>query len=309
MRSGRPANPLSPTRRGLIKDAAYEALIKFVKDKLFQFIFSPENRAKIKPEYVASLFHMDGERARRESPYIVAAELLPLENPSSLEDLDRQGEYELFTYIDAPRLLEEGVSVLDEDGETKEDERGLSSFIKLVGKRHTLKHGDRERLKIESLWWRPGKLTRDFFHEPGEWGIATAGSRPAEWHPVDKLPVFSFTDASNWELDAVDWTIGTNDIVAFLRGEAWAGFDPESDDHDRDEMQACFDESIDRLLREIIGNCVPVKFTTYELQAFMPTREARIEAVRYLYADERHTIPQEITVRNARGEEARLRLL
>ncbi|MGH9941016.1 MAG: hypothetical protein ACRD9R_01500 [Pyrinomonadaceae bacterium] len=253
---------------------------------------------------------MDTERARHDSPYLVAAELLPVENPSSLEDLDCWGESELFTYDAVPRLFEEGVIVLREDRETVENEHGLSSFIRMVGKCHTLKHGDRARLEVERLWWRPGKLIRNFFHEPGEWGIATAAdSRPTEWRAVNKLPVFTFTDASNWEVDAIDWTVGTRDIVAFLRGKAWAGFDPESDEHDRDEMQLCFDESIDRLLREIIGNCVPVKFNIYELQAFMPTKEAHIREVRYHYPDEKHTAPHEVTATNARGEEVRLRFL
>lgn len=280
VRAGRPVNPLSPTRRGLIEDAAYESLIRFVGDEVFRFVFNPDNREQIKPEYVAALFRMDNDRARRESPYIVAAELLPVDNPSSLEDLDCKGEYELFTY-DAPlRLLEEGVTILLDEGETHTDEHGLSSFIKHMGKCYTVKHGDRGRLKIESLWWKPGRVIRNFFHEPGECGIGTREAPPVEWHRVEQTTVFSFTDVSNWDVEAVDWIIGTAD-----------------------------DESIDRLLRTVIGNCVPFGFTTQDLQALMPTKEARIEVVRYHYAGAESRMPQEITATNAQGEEARLRLL
>lgn len=309
VRSGRPANPLSPTRRGLIKDAAYEALLRFVKDELFRFVFDISNSAKVKPKYVAACFNLDGERARRESPYIVATELLGLENPSSLEDLDCKGDPELFTYDAVPRLFEEGVIVLDCEGQRQEDEHGLSSFRKLVGRCYALKYGDRERLRIESLWWRPGKQTKDFFHEPGDWGVGTADCPPVKWQSIDQSPVFSFSDASNWEVDSVEWTVGTNDIVTFLRNEAWAGFDPENDEHNYEEMQACYEESIDRVLRDVIGNCVPVRFTVHDLQFFMPTKDARIQKVRYHYGEGQGSTPQEITAMNAKGEEVRLRLL
>ena len=308
VRQGRPVNPMSPTRRGLISDAAYEALVRRVCDEVFSFVFRLDNRAQIKPEYIAACFNMDGERARRESPYIVAAELLPLDSPSSLEDLDRKGDNELFTYTTVPRLLEEGVMVLDCEGQTQEDEHGLSSFLKMVGKCYMLKQGDPVRLKVESLWWKPGKQLREFFYKPGEWGIGISDRPPSEWHTVSEEAVFSFTDASNWEVDAVDWTVGTCDFVSFLRNEAWAGFDPESDEHDYEELQACYEESIERCLREVIGNCVPFRFTVHDLQSFMPTKDARIQKVRYHY-DGQGVSPQEITVTNAKGEEARLRLL
>lgn len=308
VRSARPVNPLSPTRRGLIKDAAYEALIGFVKDEIFRFIFDLNNRPQIKPEYVSACFRMDGERASRESPYIVAAEMLPLDNPSSLEDLDCLGDGEMFTYDAAPRLLLEGVTVIDREGQQREDEHGLSSFVKLVGKCYALKHGDPKRLKVESLWWKPGKVVREFFHEPGEWGVGDCLRTPVEWHPVDQQPVFTFNDASNWDVGDVDWAVGTTDMVSFLRNESWAGFDYESDEHNYEVLQESYENSIDRVLREVIGNCVPVRFSVHDLQAFMPTKEARIQKVRYHYEGQ-GVSPQEITVVNARGEEVRLKLL
>ena len=73
-------------------------------------------------------------------------------------------------------------------------------------------------------------------------------------------------------------------------------------------MQASYEESIDRVLRGVIGNCVPVRFTVHDLQSFMPTKDARIQKVRYHY-DGRGVSPQEITAINAKGEEVRLRLL
>jgi hypothetical protein len=66
--------------------------------------------------------------------------------------------------------------------------------------------------------------------------------------------------------------------------------------------------TLPRVLREVIGNCVPVRFTVHDLQSFMPTKDARIQKVRYHY-DGQGASPQEITAVNAKGEEVRLRLL
>lgn len=313
VRSGRPVNPLSPTRRGLIKDKEHKALIKFVEDEIFHFVFNPDNCSQVIPEFVKACYLLNCERAKRESPYIVATELLPLENPSSLDDLDCTGEIELFTYNEAPFLLETSVNLFGKDEKKVSDEHGLSSFVGMVGKCYALEHGDLERLNIKTLWWKPGKKIndkiRDFFHEPGEWGIGTSDNPPTEWNPIDKESVFSFTDASNWEVDLVDWTVGTNDIISFLRSEAWAGFDPENDDYKHDEMQSCYEESIERVMREVIGNCVPHQFSVYDLKNFLPTKESRIESVQYHYTDNDHSLPESITARNECDEEVRLELL
>ena len=62
VRDGRPVNPLSPSRRGLIKDAARDALITFIKEQLFAFLFDTANRECIKPEWVTSYYSFDQER-------------------------------------------------------------------------------------------------------------------------------------------------------------------------------------------------------------------------------------------------------
>ena len=48
---------------------------------------------------------MDGARARRESPDIVAAELLPLDSPSSLEDLNEIIPLGMHLGLDDPKLM------------------------------------------------------------------------------------------------------------------------------------------------------------------------------------------------------------
>lgn len=309
VREGKPVNPLSPSRRGLIKDAAYERLIQFVKDELFRFLFAPENREQIRPEYVSGYYRLDAERAHRDAPYFVAARLLALDSPDSLEDLDQKGDDELFTYDTQPRLLREGVSVIDDEGTVRVEDYGLASFLSMLGDSYHLEHGDEGRLLINALWWKPGKHTRLFFSEPGEYGIGDGDAPPAAWHKVDHTPVFAFSDCSNWDVASIDWTVGTSDIVGFLLTQAWAGFNPENEKYDADEMREYYEKSLQNVLCEVIGNCVPVAFTIGDLQRFMPTKAARIKSVRYHYPDVDVEFPDAVTVMNARGEEVRLRLL
>lgn len=313
VQAGRPVNPLSPTRRGLIKDEAQRMLVGFVKDEIFRFVFGLKNRSLIKAEYVNACFMMDRERALRESPYIVVSEILPLENPSSLEDLDRAGEIELFTYAEAPFLLETSVNIVNDAGKTIQNEHGISSFVSMIGRCYRLEYGDTERLNIKTLWWKPGKKlndnNRDFFHERGEWGIGTTHTPPTEWKPVDKESVFSFTESSNWEADLVDWTVGTNDIIGFLRNEAWAGFDPDNDDCDYEDMRDSYEKSIEHLMRAVIGNCIPYLFSVYDLKNFLPTKESRIEFVCYHYKDDNHAMPEAVKAFNDCGESILLKLL
>lgn len=107
--AGRPVNPLSPSRTGIIQDAAYAELLTFVKNALFTFIFDIKNRARIRPQHVASCFQLDSRRSLSESPYIVATELQLNPNPNSFDDyaaspesMDQPKTSALFTYDEAP---------------------------------------------------------------------------------------------------------------------------------------------------------------------------------------------------------------
>lgn len=313
VRSHRPVNPLSPTRRGLIKDEAYEKLIGFVKDEIFAFVFNPENRQIVKAGYVKACFALDMERAKRESPYIVTSEIFPAEDITSMEDLENRGNPEFFTYEEAPFLLDERVNMIDDDGKVTACEYGLPSFVELTGKSYLLVCGDAEKLDVKTLWWKLGARIigeiSEFFREPGKWGIGTSDTPPTEWKELEKESVFTFTQASNWDFTSVDWTIWTKDPASFLRYDAWAGFDPESNDSNLEDMKVCYEGSVECLMRKVIGNCVPYLFSVYDLRNFLPTKESRIESVCYHYADDNHAIPEAITAKNSKGEGIKLRLL
>lgn len=110
---GRPVNPLSPTRSGIITDNAFKTLIEFVVNEIFRFVCDPANRPKIQSGHVDSLHRIDDARALTECPYITARELLPMNLPDSFEDSQRvKGEASVFTYDDVPLLINDGVTVI-----------------------------------------------------------------------------------------------------------------------------------------------------------------------------------------------------
>jgi hypothetical protein len=313
VRRGRPINPLSPSRQGIIKDAAFEALIEFVKDALFNHLFNPSNRDKIEAKWVAGYYRLDPKRAKREAIYIVAARWKAAEDLSSTEDLDLRDDAQLFTYDEAPLLVEEGVTLLlDHEEKPRTAEKGLSSFISMVGEAYQLDHGDRTRLLVGRLWWKPGQNIGEFFREAGEYGITFTEAKPAQWKPVSALPVFTYNDAANWSVEDVDWTVGCENAqeakIAFLNDQAWAGFDLEHDEANSDELHDSYEQSVAAVIRKIVGNCVPYRFDLHDVSRFMNNKESRILRVKYLYENDA-TFPRAIKAINEEGENVELRLM
>jgi hypothetical protein len=68
VKSGRPVNPLSPSRAGIIQDAAYNELIAFIKAEIFNFVFDPSNRRKIKAAHVEGCYKLDTAYSIATSP-------------------------------------------------------------------------------------------------------------------------------------------------------------------------------------------------------------------------------------------------
>lgn len=226
--NGRPVNPLSPTRAGLIQDAAYHELLAFVKkDQIFSFVLNPANRAKITPAHVEECFSIDALRTTEESPYITTRAILPINNPPSIDDCEPVGDVALFTYEEAPVLLDQTLIVL-QNSQTQTAEFGISSFAPLLKNPHTLRHGDSRRLRIGQLWWKPGKKSKaPWFFEPGEFGISFGeGQQPRRWRAITETPVFAFNDPGAYSVEDVDFTVATLDPMGFLNDQVWAAFSP-----------------------------------------------------------------------------------
>jgi hypothetical protein len=284
VKDGRPINPLSPTRTGIIQDDAFKALLAFVQEQILEFVFDQKNREKITAEHVDSCYRLDPARSLAECPYITVRELLPLDNPSSFDEAQPEGQHiKVLTYDEAPLLLEEGLNLV-RSATVKPFSYGLNSFIKIITTNHTLQNGDKDRLEIGELYWKPGPKTAEpYFHETGEFGISfTARQLPSVWSPIiSDTPVFCFEETSNYDVEEVDFTVGTANPIAFLQNEAWCAFSA-SDDSDYDPQQEAFGNSIDALIRKLKGNCVPRHFSLYDLEQFTNDNEA-VKQVVYRY--------------------------
>jgi hypothetical protein len=330
--SGRPVNPISPSRTGIIQDAAYSQLLTVVKDQLFKFICNLKNRAKIKQQHVESCYLLDQKRALIESPYILAEELEYNPNPESFDDftlapeiLDKpKTKLTFFTYEEAPLLLNDDVFVQLADTPTQHS-YGLVSFLPQIGKAFALKHGDPSRLTISTLWWKPeGTPQHDFFYQPGSYGISSDNKAPSIWTPISQTPVFAFSDPSSYDVSEVDLIVGTSDILNFLKNEVWAVFSPH-DDSDFAPQEESFRNTVEDFIRKVIGKCVRRDFTLYDLRPFFADEFAPIISVTYLYRNKGRATnpkktyrrkkknnitatPTEISAENAVGQKVRLQL-
>ena len=330
VKSGRPVNPRSPSRAGIIHDAAYNELIAFIKAEIFNFVFDLKNRSTIKPAHVEGCYKLDAEYSLAHSPYFVAESIQTIDSPNSFEQFTATEEFEsqpifnIFTYDEVPLLLEDQVIVQLPSG-TSDAEHGLQSFLSETGPAYRLSSGDETRLAIGTLWWRPrGEPRHDWFYEPGEYGISYQMDTPPEsWSSIINSPVFAFNNTSSYDASEVDFVVGTNcDPLDFLRDEAWAAFCTHEEDS-YDTQQESYEESLNDLIRHIIGKCVPKDFKLYQISRFLKDPSAPIVEIKYHFKrdgkfvnprraykpNERGTLnPAEITVKTSTGERIRLKL-
>lgn len=305
---GRPVNPRSPVREGLIEDDAYHALIRFVRDCLFEHLCDTANRDSIKAEWIYALYGLDRERALKECPYMVVRRQLEVEDFDSVEEIDMRGDYGLFTYTAPPLLIKSKVNLFTGEKPSPQ-EHGICSFIPLVGDAYTLVCGDAARLDVKTIWWRPGKAIRDCFHQPGTWGLGTGSKWPRSWKRIGKVPVFTFNWPDCTDASGVDFTVGceaTDEaMLAFLDREVWAGWNPDSDTRDRDDLRDDYEDSIYDWVREIVGNCVSMQFKPSEVESFLQ-KDSRVAAIEFHYEG---NAAHSITVTGTAGDRVTLKLL
>ena len=306
---GRPVEPRSPSRSGLVEDAAYQELLAFVKDQIFGYLFDLKNRERIAPGWITACFSLDFARSLRESPYYVAKILKPVGNLESEEDLDTYGEEELFAYTDddRPLMLDGGVSVILED-DTVEDDHGLCSFLGMTGEAYSLTHGDATRLKVGHVWWKPGAPVKEFFREPGVWGISYDDAQPGVWQPVTADNVFTFSQTVNWDVQDAEFTATASDMVGFLYEFTWGAWSYDHDEASYNELHDSFESSISAMVRQMIGNCVNTTFSLRDLPPFFSDQSARVERIEVNYGEQTN-LAESITVINSVGETVKLQLM
>jgi hypothetical protein len=344
VRSGRPVNPRSPSRLGVIEDSALKALEHFVRDQIFAALADPTNKDSITPSLIQAAYHLDATRAKAELPYVVVTPYArPSEDECSIEGLLQRGERVVHTYADVPFLLRDGLLVPSDvkphqrlweqskvpgpkaPGEDQAPYRGfeygLDSFIPILEhagiSAYEVVCGDESKLPIHNLFWKPGPPREDAFYHLGEWGLSTIEAGPEEWKPVTGVQtVFAFNDCASSDPYDVDWLVGTTDPQAFLDHEAWYAFAPSEED-DYESQREAYDSNVYAWLRSLIGECIPTAFKTSDIMRQMPTKHSLITHVRFHYPRKKRGIkttqenrsPIAITARNKAGEKKRLRLV
>src|SRR5262245_11337308 len=226
VRQGRPVNPMSPSRRGIIKDEALNKLCDFIRDSLVEyFIQTPIE--EIDPLALGQIYR-DYPAQASKLPCFVAARRKRYESGDDVGKMTSLSAPQVLSYENPPLLLTDKARVVQEDGTAYSSEYGLHTFIELTGAAYSVLEADESRLDIRHLWWKPGERIAlpsgcpQIFHKTGQWGLGTERVEPSEWREINNHVVFAFDDPNNWDVDNVDFTVGGADPQDFYQTDARA---------------------------------------------------------------------------------------
>ncbi len=312
VRQGKPVNPMSPSRRGIIKDEALNKLCDFIRDSLFEY-FSRTPIEEIDPLALSQFYH-DYPAQASKLPCFVAARRKRYESGDDVSKMTSLSAPQVLSYENPPLLLADKARVIREDGTVDSVEYGLHTFLELTGAAYKVMDADDSRLDIRCLWWKPGETIQiangcpQIFYKAGQWGLGMEQEHPEEWREISNHVVFTFNDPNNWDIDKVDFTVGGADPQDFYQTDAWAGFDPSNDQgRSREEMSESYQESCEREIRNLIGNAVPKNFSWDDLLRFVPEGE-QIIAVTLEYRSRRKQRPISVILLLSNDEMVRLSL-
>jgi hypothetical protein len=312
VRTGQPVHPMSPTRRGLVRDNSLADLVLFLQNAIFSHILAQE---KPSARAIQQLYALNPDRARQECPFLVVQRHWPLSHPDKIGSLDaarrreqnvpvsvvhRDQLSQLLFLADEIQVYRQVKPLLAEketppSWEAVDFAYGLWSFLaaaNLAAYRvlspMVLPDG-LERV----LWWKPG-LFEDEFHTriPGEWGLGTWDTFPDQWQvlPNDAC-VFAFDDAVSWTIYESEALIGAADIAQFL--SSWARIFWSRDDEEGDKSEEVYDASVDELVTSYLPQTVQRSLTVWELPhelcslfSAYATQPADVRSVEFVFTDQ-----------------------
>ena len=114
VRQGRPINPMSPSRRGIIKDEALNKLCDFIRDSLFEY-FSRTPIEEIDPLALSQFYH-DYPAQASKLPCFVAARRKRYESGDDVSKMTSLSAPQVLSYENPPLLLADKARVIREDG-------------------------------------------------------------------------------------------------------------------------------------------------------------------------------------------------
>src|SRR5262245_35087222 len=285
IRQGRPVNPMSPSRRGVLKDEALNRLCDFIRDSLFGY-FSGTPVEEIDPLALVQFYH-DYPAEASKLPCFVAARRKRYESGDDVSKIASLSAPQVLSYENPPLLLADKARIVQEDGAAYPREYCLHTFLDLTGAAYKVIEADESRLDIRHLWWKPGEQIQlangcaQIFHKAGQWGLGTKQESPAEWREIDNHVIFAFSNPNNRDAGNVDFTVGGADPQDFYQTDAWAGFDPQNGEgRSYQEMSESYRESCEREIRNLIGNAVPKNFSWEDLMKFVPEGSRSLQSRR-----------------------------
>ncbi len=317
VREGCPLDAKSPTRSGFIQNAKLAAFNGAINQALEHY-FETTPMAEIPVAALNSFLNINSDYRSR-SQYFTASKVdeLDPEMASSVDEVDKGGARQIFRYSEAPTLIEEQIEVtLDEKPFTYE--KGISSFVAMIGEVYTLDAGDTKRLTIKQLHWKTAaaKTKISQIVEPGEYALAATEDEPTEqhsalstqhsalsaWHPVT-VPVIAIQEANNWDVNDAEFLFAGLAPKEFLKSNyAWMPFDPSNEDHDYETIEAAYTKSIQETMRRVVGNAIPQDFSYSDLRSAVGYKND-ILAIKVIKAD-RGYYPEAVHVKYVDKENA-----
>lgn len=301
--------PLAPTRSGLIKDEKFETLRKFVEDAVFAAFADEETARKAKPAFINRLYQSYPARAKSELSVCVVREVAspPDRLIESSDDFYAQGAEKVLSYreienrkidvfesgvflsADARRNLPSYFNFAEEQpadnaaavSEWTEIGAGAESFAAILagGAIHFLVAGNRERLPLKNIYWKPGAMIKSVFARAGEFAVVAVDAVPAEsdFRPVSHQ-VFVFEYTGNFDIEEIEGLcVGLpianksdllDAVLEWLGIYGKACFSP-NDDYDYEPQETDFDNSISRLVLGLRGDVLSTNWNFDELKTLV----------------------------------------
>ncbi len=126
-----------------------------------------------------------------------------------------------------------------------------------------------------------------------------------EWFNVENNLVIAYDkDNQQGQIDHVDAIIGCVDIIDALKTSEINCLHDEDYDYEDDERS--WDDSVNDIIRQMVGNAVAPDFDLYAIKQHMSDTYSRIVSVVYHYQNSGKDSPTAITATNEAGEEKRL---
>ena len=165
-------------------------------------------------------------------------------------------------------------------GEWTETGEGAESFaLALGGTIRFFVAGNREKLPLKKLYWKPGARLKSVFASAGEFAVVAVDEDPthSDFRPVTEQ-VFVFEYAGNFDIEEVEGLcVGLpitdesdllNEAAEWLTRFGKACYSP-NDDYDYEPQEKDFDDSISRLILDLRGNVLSTNWSFNEIKTLV----------------------------------------